>query len=225
MEKIRVLLVDDHDVLRAGLRSLLEHEEDIQVVGEAGDGEEAIRRAQEALPDVVLMDLTMPKMGGLEATRHILALKLPCRILVLTVHEDKQYFFEMLNAGALGYVTKRTAADELIAAIRAVATGNVYLQPVLARWLLDDYRRLSDNQQTVEKVKDETDPQFLLHQLSEREIQVIELVAEGLTSPQISERLGISPKTVARHRERIMDKLNLSSSAALVKFALQVGLI
>jgi two-component system, NarL family, response regulator NreC len=217
--------VDDHDIVRTGLKSFLETQEGFQIVGEAGSGSQAIQVSQAICPDVVVMDITMPGMDGLEATRQLKVLCPQVQILALTVHEDKQYFFEMLAAGATGYVTKQAAADELVAAIHAVAQGNVYLQPTLARWLLDDYRRLSDQDYFQEPVP--TDESELSEEkiLSKRERQVLELVAEGRTTPQISELLGISPKTVARHRERIMNKLNLHSAAELVRFAIRKGLI
>lgn len=226
MNDIRLMLVDDHDVVRTGLKSFLEAQDGLHVVAEADNGEVALSRALEANPDVVVMDITMAQMDGLEATRRLKKACPDCQVLALTVHEDKQYLFEMLAAGASGYVTKQAAADELVAAIRAVAVGNVYLQPVLARWLLDDYRRLLD-QNSSSKDGPEVDPvmQKELDVLSEREQQVLELVAEGMTNPQIGDELGISPKTVARHRERIMNKLNLHSCTELVKFALRTGLI
>lgn len=222
---IRLMLVDDHDIVRTGLKTYLETQGGLTVVAEASSGDEALARAQEDCPDVVVMDITMPGMDGLQATR-LLKIKCPeARILALTVHEDKQYFFEMLNAGASGYITKQAAAEELVAAIRAVAEGLVYLQPALARWLLEDYLRLSIHSpegyhnQTAQKGEKDRNV------LSTRELQVLELVAEALSTPQISERLGISPKTVARHRERIMNKLNLHTSAELVKFAIRSGLV
>jgi two-component system, NarL family, response regulator NreC len=224
-QQIRIVLVDDHDIVRTGLKSFLETQEGFQIVGEAGSGSQAIQVSQAICPDVVVMDITMPGMDGLEATRQLKVLCPQVQILALTVHEDKQYFFEMLAAGATGYVTKQAAADELVAAIHAVAQGNVYLQPTLARWLLDDYRRLSDQdyfQETVQNDESELSEEKIL---SKRERQVLELVAEGRTTPQISELLGISPKTVARHRERIMNKLNLHSAAELVRFAIRKGLI
>jgi DNA-binding NarL/FixJ family response regulator len=173
------------------------------------------------------MDITMPKMDGLEATRRLKEICPQCRVLALTVHEDRQYFFEMLVAGASGYMTKQAAADELVAAIRTVAQGQVYLQPVLARWLLDDYRRLSDLTPAEEpsSLTPAADAVQSQDSLSKRERQVLELVAEGLTTPQISERLSISPKTVARHRERIMSKLNMHSATELVRYAIKTGLI
>ncbi len=221
-KNIRLMLVDDHDVVRAGLRMFLEHQEGFQVVGEAGSGVEAIALAQQSLPDVVVMDISMPRMDGLQATRRLKETYSQSRVLALTVHEDKQYFFEMLAAGATGYLTKQAAADELVAAIRAVAEGQVYLQPALARWLLEDYLRLSVQAPPEEGKTEETkNPQ----NLSKRERQVLELVAQGNTTPTISEKLGISPKTVARHRERIMSKLKMHSSTELVKFAIRTGII
>ncbi len=226
MNPIRLLLVDDHDVVRTGLKSYLDTQEGMLVVGEANSGSEAIHRALETNPDVVVMDISMPDIDGLEATRKLKSLMPICQVLALTVHDDKQYLFEMLAAGATGYLTKQAAAEELVAAIRTVATGNVYLQPILARWLLDDYRRLltvfpstsrSDGDEAIDEDK--------LKSLSKRELQVLELVAEGLTNPQIGAKLGISPKTVARHRERIMRKINLHSSTELVKFAIRTGII
>jgi two-component system, NarL family, response regulator NreC len=223
-QEIRLMLVDDHDVVRTGLKSFLEAQPGMKVVSQAGSGEEALELASSSAPDVVVMDITMPEMDGLEATRRLKDICPGCRVLALTVHEDRQYFFEMLAAGASGYITKQAAADELVAAIRTVANGNVYLQPVLARWLLDDYRRLSDKSPYD---GGEADAEGLPSKdnLSKRERQVLELVAEGFTTPQISEKLGISPKTVARHRERIMNKLNMHSSTELVRYAIKTGLI
>jgi two-component system response regulator NreC len=226
MNTIRLMLVDDHDIVRTGLKSFLDTQEGLQVVAEASSGSEAIEKAQEIHPDVVVMDITMPGMDGREATRRLRELDQECYVIALTVHEDKQYLFEMISAGASGYVTKQVAAEELVNAIRCVAMGNVYLQPVLARWLLDDYRRLLD--QTPPEARhyqEQKEGEIGLEVLSKRELQVLEAVAEGYTNNEIGAQLGISPKTVARHRERIMHKLNLHSSTELVKFAIRTGLI
>lgn len=224
MNTIRLMLVDDHEVVRTGLRSFLEAQGGLLVVAEAGSGEEALAVIEEAHPDVVVMDITMPGMDGLEATRQLKRRCPQCQILALTVHEDKQYFIEMLAAGATGYLTKIAAAQELVSAIRAVADGNVYLQPVLARWLLEDYRRMA-----VQFPASRGDGQMLqqkdLGVLSQREQQVLQLVADGFTNVEIGEKLGISFKTVARHRERIMNKLDIHSCSELVKFAIRTGLI
>jgi len=225
MSTITIMLVDDHDVVRTGLRSYLETQPGMQVVAEASDGAAAIQLAMEKRPNIILMDITMAGMDGLEATRQLRALCPESLVLALTVHEDKQYFMEMLAAGASGYLTKQAAADELVAAIRAVADGNVYLQPALARWLLEDYQRLARQSGSVAHPHQEKEAVVGLDTLSARERQVLELVAQGLSNDQIGKQLELSPKTIARHRERIMNKLNMHSRTELVKFAIRTGLI
>jgi two-component system response regulator NreC len=221
------MLVDDHDVVRTGLRSFLETQPGMVVVAEARNGEEALQRAAEVQPQIVLMDITMPGMDGLEATRRLKLLLPDCLVLALTVHEDKQYFMEMLGAGASGYVTKQAAADELVAGIRAVASGNVYLQPALARWLLEDYQRLARQVGIQPRPQNgaHSEEVVSLDTLSARERQVLELVAQGCNNQQIGVKLNLSHKTVARHRERIMSKLKMHSRTELVKFAIRTGLI
>jgi two-component system response regulator NreC len=221
MSQISIMLVDDHQVIRTGLKSFLETQPDFRVVAEAGNGREAIERALEIRPDIVLMDITMPEMDGLEATRQLKKLWPECIVLSLTVHEDKYYFMEMLAAGASGYLTKQAASDELVQAIHTVAQGHVYLQPALARWLIDDYQRLA----AVNSPPSDTENVVGLDVLSEREREVLELVAQGLNNAEIGERLALSPKTIARHRERIMNRLNLHSRTDLVKFAIRTGLV
>ena len=227
MDTIKLMLVDDHDVVRTGLRSFLETQSGFVVIAEAKNGLQALEKAGEMQPDIVLMDISMPDMDGIEATLQFKKLYPDCQILVLTVHADKQYFMKMLEAGASGYITKQAAADELVSAIKAVAAGHVYLQPALARWLLEDYQQLAKGvtlptpEETSEKDKDAIG----LDILSERERQVLELVGEGLNNHDIGKKLGLSPKTIARHRERIMKKLNMHSRTELVKFAIRTGLI
>lgn len=221
METIRLMLVDDHDVVRAGLRSFLETQPGMRVVAEASQGSEALARASQVRPDIILMDITMPGMDGLEATQRIREELPDCQVLALTVHEDKQYFMNMLAAGASGYLTKRAAADELVEAIRAVAAGNVYLQPALARWLLEDYQRLA-GAMSAPPLRDSP---IGLDILTPRERGVLELVGQGLNNQEIGARLSLSPKTIGRHRERIMKKLNMHSRTELVKFAIRTGLI
>ncbi len=226
MDTIRLMLVDDHEVVRTGLRSYLESQQGIQVVAEAGDGGQAIDRALETRPDVILMDITMPGMDGMEATRRLKAVWPECLVLALTVHEDKHYVMEMLAAGASGYLTKEAAADDLITAVKMVAQGNVYLQPALARWLLEDYQHLARSQAAADpRGSKSADDMVSLEVLSQRERGVLELVAQGLNNQQIGDRLELSPKTIARHRERIMIKLNLHSRTELVKFAIRTGLV
>lgn len=224
---ITLMLVDDHDVVRTGLRSFLETQPGMRVVAEARDGQEALKLASQAKPQIVLMDITMPSMDGLEATRRLKAELPECLVLALTVHEDKQYFMEMLAAGASGYLTKQAAADELVSAIHAVAAGNVYLQPALARWLLEDYQRLARQVGIQPRVQTEEQEEGMigLDALSARERQVLELVGQGLNNHQIGEKLNLSHKTIARHRERIMAKLKMHSRTELVKFAIRTGLI
>jgi two-component system response regulator NreC len=226
MGEIRLMLVDDHDVVRVGLKSFLQTQEGLKVIAEAGSGEQAIELALQVKPDIILMDITMPGMDGLEATRRLHTLCPECLVLALTVHDDKQYFMQMLSAGASGYITKQAAADDLVAAIRTVAQGNIYLQPALARWLLDDYQRLANqNGFSSEAVELAAEPDAIgLEVLSHRERQVLELVAGGSNNNEIGKLLNLSPKTIARHRERIMNKLNMHSRTELVKFAIRTGL-
>jgi len=227
MKKIRLMLVDDHEVIRAGLKSFLQTQEDFEVVAEAGNGEEAIRRAQQVQPEIILMDITMPGMDGLEATRRLRQLLPNTLILALTVHDDKQYMMQMLAEGASGYITKQAAADDLVAAIHTIAAGNVYLQPALARWLLEDYQRLVQKEASVNipAYGPRNEDAVGLDVLSERERQVLEQVAHGANNQEIGKALILSPKTIARHRERIMNKLNMHSRTELVKFAIRTGLV
>lgn len=224
MSEIRLILVDDHDVVRTGLKAYFSAQPGFLVVADVPNGAQAIEQIELTRPDLVVMDISMPDMDGLEATRLLKARYPQVQVLALTVHDDKQHLFEMLAAGASGYLTKQAAAEELVTAVRVVASGQVYLQPALARWLLDDYRRLlSDAPES--RIPDKKGIGKDLDILSKRERQVLEQVAEGMTNPQIGNQLGISPKTVARHRERIMSKLDLHTAADLVKFAIRTGLI
>ena len=226
METIRLMLVDDHEVVRAGLKTFLETQPGLKVVVEANNGEDAISRALDVHPDIVIMDITMPGMDGLAATRKLKAAWSEGKVLALTVHEDKHYFMEMLAAGASGYLTKQAAPDELVQAIKTVAQGHVYLQPALARWLLEDYQRLVEGTNIRTSLSEPTPaPLVGLEVLSEREREVLELVAQGKNNQEIGQKLELSPKTIARHRERIMHKLNMHSRTELVKFAIRTGLV
>ena len=212
-DPIRILLVDDHAVLRAGLRALLEAESDLEVVGEAATGEDAIEEARKLRPDIAIMDLSMPGLGGLEATRRIAALNLGVKVLVLTVHAEEEYLFPVLEAGGSGYVTKTSADRELISAIRTVARGDVFLYPHAATLLLERYQAQEEGEQEP------------IHQLSAREREVLALTAAGHSSREIGKKLFISPKTVDTYRSRLMSKLGLSHRSELVRFALQTGLL
>lgn len=215
MEPIRILLVDDHALLRAGLRALLEETPEIEVLGEAASGEEAVSKVAELRPDVVLMDLTMPGIGGLEATRRIVAMGNGTRVLALTMHAAEEFLIPVLHAGGSGYVTKDSADDELLDAIRTVATGHVFLYPSAARLLLDSYRAPT-------LVPEADDPVRLL---SGREREVLLRTAEGYTASEIGQRLQISPKTVDTYRQRVMEKLQIHHRSELVQFALRRGLL
>jgi two-component system, NarL family, response regulator NreC len=222
MSNIRLMLVDDHQVVRTGLKSFLQTQPDLDVVAEANNGQEAIPLALETRPDIVIMDISMPGMDGLEATRRLKEQWPQILVLALTVHEDKFYFMKMLEAGASGYLTKQAASDELVQAIHTVAAGHIYLQPALARWLLEDYQNLIESPPTG---KPEEEAAVGLEALSDREREVLEMVGQGLNNNEIGEKLGLSHKTIARHRERIMSKLNMHSRTELVKFAIRSGLI
>ncbi len=212
---MRLLLVDDHDVVRSGLRLLLESQEDIQIVGEAGTAIEALEAVERLEPEVILLDIGLPDMSGIQVMERIREIEPEIAVVALTIHEDKEYFFKMLDAGATGYVPKRAAPDELLTAIRAAAQGQVYLYPSLATLLVKDY--LDQDAEARESRK--------LNGLTERELEVLTHVADGATNAEIGHDLGISPKTVARHRENIMAKLNLHSRTELVKYAIRKGII
>ena len=222
MTNIRLMLVDDHQVIRTGLKSFLQTQPDFEVVAEASNGQEAITLALETRPDIIIMDISMPEMDGLEATRQLKEKWPQVTVLALTVHEDKFYFMKMLEAGASGYLTKHAASDELVQAIHTVAKGHIYLQPALARWLLEDYQHLIE---LPLPEKPEEGQAVGLEALSARERGVLEMVAQGLSNYEIGEKLNLSHKTIARHRERIMNKLNMHSRTELVKFAIRTGLI
>ncbi|MBE2223130.1 MAG: response regulator transcription factor [Anaerolineae bacterium] len=213
--KIKLMLADDHAVVRSGLRMLLDAQPDMEIVGEAETGMEAITKTKELRPDVVLMDVEMPGMNGIEATEKIKESVPETAVLALTMYEDDQYFFEMLKAGASGYVPKRAAPDELVNAIRTVSKGEVFLYPTLAARLVNDYLNRDETTSAEDEEED----------LTPREKEVLIQIAEGLTNPEIAEVLTISVKTVDRHRENIMRKLNLHSRVDLVKYAIRKGLI
>ncbi|MCL4832875.1 MAG: response regulator transcription factor [Caldilineaceae bacterium] len=212
---IRVLLVDDHPVVRVGLRALIEMEPDLAVVGEAGNGVEGVALVEREKPDVVVMDISMPEMDGLEATRRIRAGNPEVCVLILTVHAQERYLFPVLKAGAAGYVLKSTVDTQLIDAIRTVAKGGAFLYPDAARMLLEDYVHRQES----------GDAPGSGALLSEREQEVLTLCALGHTASQIGDQLALSPKTVETYRTRVMQKLELHSRAELVKYALAHGLL
>ncbi|MGE5463929.1 MAG: response regulator [Syntrophothermus sp.] len=211
----RILLVDDHAVVRSGLRMLLENERDIEIVGEAASAHGAIEAAMNLRPNVILMDIGLPDLSGIDATREIKKIVPDVAIVALTIHEDEEYFFKMLEAGATGYVPKRAAPEELLTAIRAAATGQVYLYPSLAKLLVRDF--LSGGRPVPGEQPDSD--------LIDREEEVLAYLADGANNEEIAKALFISPKTVARHRENIMRKLNLHSRSELVRYAIRKGII
>jgi DNA-binding NarL/FixJ family response regulator len=215
MGQLRILLADDHTVVRQGLRKVLEDRPDWVVVAEAGNGRDAVRHAEELKPDVAILDLAMPLLNGIEATRQIVKRSPSTRVLVLTMHADEAYVNQILKAGATGYLLKDSADVDLIQAVGAVSQGKSFFSPAVARLMLDDYvRQLAD--------KGITDR---YESLSDREREIFQLIAEGKANKEIAVILSISPSTVETHRARIMEKLDLHSAAEIVLYAVRRGVI
>jgi two-component system response regulator NreC len=214
MDKIRILLADDHTILREGIRSLLEDESDMVVIGEAEDGHTAVKLVKQLDPDIVLMDIAMPLLNGIEATRQIKRDNPRTKVLILTMHENEEYIRQLLAVGAVGYILKDAAARELLGAIRAVHRGEAVLSPAITRLVIEDYLRWGDLQ-----------PENDSSGLSPREREVLQLVAEGYTNKQIAEILSISIKTVQTHRLNMMSKLDLHDRGELIKYAIQKKII
>ncbi len=218
MTEIRVLIVDDHGVMRAGLRSLIDAQTDMVVIGEAKDGVEAVQKALENFPDVVVLDLELPGMSGIQVAEKIIEGCVKTRVLALTMHDDRSFVRQAVAAGATGFVAKEALGDELMSAIRTVHQGRTYINVALsqgeAEGILDD--------PTTEKG---TKPATKVEKLSEREQQVLELLAQGFTNQQIGERLHLSPKTIGTYRYRISEKLGLETRADIVHFALKTGIL
>lgn len=215
-DKIRIVLADDHTVLRAGLVMLLNSQPDLEVVGQAADGKEAEDMARNIKPDIILMDIAMPGMSGIEATERVKEVSPATKVLVLTMHDDEGYLRQVIKAGASGYVLKKAADTELMAAIRAVSQGEMYVYPTLASAVLRGMLEKEDNP---------SDEKNLLKTLSEREREVLQLIALGYTNQEIGDKIIISVKTVETYKTRLMDKLNLRRRSELVRFAMESGLI
>lgn len=211
---IRVLLVDDHAIVREGLRLVLSAEPTIEVIGEAEDGRQALDLAEKMRPDVVVMDIAMPNLNGLEATRQIRRRIPEVQVVILTMHENRLYSLEIAKAGAAGCVLKRSMGKELVTAIQAAARGESYFSPAIAAAVLDDYRRLASHP-TPEEVQP----------LTEREREILQLIAEGQTNREIADLLTLSIKTVQAHRANIMEKLDAHDRTELVKYAIRTGMI
>ncbi|OGP73396.1 MAG: DNA-binding response regulator [Deltaproteobacteria bacterium RBG_16_49_23] len=214
MKKIRVLLAEDHTIVRQGLVALLKSESGIEVVGEASDGLEAVEMAKKFIPDIVLMDIAMRNLNGLEATRKIKKLFPHMKVLVLTMYENEEWIFQILKAGASGYLIKDSAMTDLISAIGAVAQGDSYLSPCISKKVIDEYIRKAEMGERG----------FLDDLLSGREREVLQLIAEGHSVPQIASLLCISKKTVEAHKTHIMEKLNIHDKVGLIKYAIRMGL-
>lgn len=212
MNKIKILVVDDHTIMRDGIRALLALHDDIEVVGEASEGRESIEKTQELAPDVVVMDIAMPGMDGLEATRRITKKNPKVKILVLTQHDNKEYILSIIKAGANGYVPKRALGSDLVSAIRAVHQGESFLYPSAAAALIEGYRQQSERVEPYDR-------------LTAREREILKLIAEGHTSREIADMLFISLKTAQGHRAKIMEKLDLRNRTELIKYAMRKGLV
>jgi len=212
--KIRVLIADDHAILREGVKALLQATQDIEVVGDAADGLQAVEQARKLDPDVVLMDIAMPGLGGIEATLELKKLGVRARVLVMSQYEDREYVRRLLKAGVSGYVLKKSAGAELANAIRAVHRGGLVLDPEVARTAMEEAR--------PGEGKAGGDP---YESLTDREKQVLKLVAEGRSNKEVAEVLGISVKTAMSHRERMMEKLDIHNRTELFRYALKVGVI
>jgi two-component system response regulator NreC len=210
MKRIRILLADDHAVVRQGFKMILSAEKDMEIVGEAGNGREAVEQAEQLRPDIVVMDVAMPELNGIEATRRLAASMPHTRVIALSMHKDSVYVREVLRAGARGYLLKDSGAGDLVSAIRAVASGESYLSPAVSNAVLDDYRRHVTNP---------------IDLLTSREREVLQMLAEGKTNKEIAVVLNLSVYTVDAHRGRIMEKLNVHSINELVRFAVRNGLI
>jgi two-component system response regulator NreC len=208
----RILIADDHGLLRAGLRALLNAESDLEVVGEAGDGDEALRLTRLLQPDIVLMDISMPEIGGIEATQRIKKLNPEARVLILTVHEDTELLQEAIRKGAAGYIIKRAVESELVNAIQAVLRGDLYIHPAMTRALFSRTTPVADDNQKV------------IEALTPREIEVLRLLTQGYTNREIANLLTLSVRTIESHRANIMGKLNLHSRVELVRYATKHGL-
>jgi len=215
MKKISVLLVDDHTVVRQGLRALLQAKEDIEVIGEAENGRKGVMQARKTPPDVVVMDVAMPLLNGLEATRQIIKLVPGTKVLVLTSYGDDECVEQLMRAGAAGYLIKQTAANDLLKAIREVQRGNAFFSPIIAKRLRDQCRESFSAGQPIRKGAE----------LTSREAEVLQLIAEGFSNKQIAGELSISIKTVEKHRQQVMNKLNIHDVAGLTRYAITKGMV
>jgi DNA-binding NarL/FixJ family response regulator len=213
-DRIRVILVEDHTIVREGIRPLLEAR-DIQVIGEAGDGLQAVKIAKELAPQLVVMDVALPRLGGIEATRRILMNSPDTKVIMLTIHDEPQFVYKALEAGATGYLVKEAPLEELMTAIKTVMRGEIYLSSNFPAGLLESYVKMAKRGKSADEFS----------QLTRREREILQHIAEGHTSPQIAKMLYISKKTVENHRANIMEKLDIHDTAGLVRYAIKIKLI
>jgi DNA-binding NarL/FixJ family response regulator len=216
MKRIAVLLAEDHSIVRQGLRLLVEADGDIEIVGEAKTGREAIQMTRHLRPEIVVMDIAMPLLNGMEATRQILKAFPGTKILILSAHSDPEYVEQVVKAGALGYLIKQSSGDVLAKAIRELHNGKTFFTPSIAKRLKDEFQKSTDGV-GLRKKKD--------HQLTSREAELLQLIAEGQANKQIASELGISIKTVEKHRQNLMEKLNIHDIAGLTRFAIAAGIV
>jgi DNA-binding NarL/FixJ family response regulator len=217
MKKIKILIADDHSLVRTGLRQLLEGSAEFSVVGEAESGEEAVRQVAKLKPDIAILDISMPGMSGIEATRTIGRENTGTRVLILTIHESEEYIYQMVRAGASGYVLKDAGRDELFTAVRAVAAGERFFSPGVSKLMVEEFIRRATEQESGPPAPDEV--------LTNRESEILKHIAEGLTNQQIADKLFISVRTVDTHRTNLMQKLDIHDTASLVRYAIQKGLV
>lgn len=211
MGKIKLLVVDDHAIMREGIHALLDLQNDIEIIGEASEGKEAIEKTHELAPDVIVMDISMPGMDGLEATRRILKKNPKAKVIALTQHDNREYILSAIKAGAVGYISKKAVGAELVSAIQAVSRGDSYLYPSAASTVIRDYLKNAEEEP--------------YDRLTDREREILKLVAEGYTSRQIADMLFLSLKTVLGHRTKIMEKLDIHNRTELIKYAMRKGLV
>lgn len=216
MKKIRILIADDHTVVRSGLRSLFASAPDFSVIGEAVNGEEAVQLASECKPDIVIIDISMPKLSGIEATRIMKKDNPELKVLILTIHESKGYVYQMIRAGANGYVLKNAGKEELFAAVRAVISGEPFFSPGISKLIIDEF---------IERAKSEASQKPPPELLTKREVEILRYIAEGMTNQEIADKLFLSIRTVNTHRTNIMLKLNIHDTARLVRYAIEHGIV
>ena len=221
MERIRIVLADDHELVRSGLVKLLETHKDLQIVGEAGDGLEAVEKTKKLNPDVLIIDLSMPKLSGIDATKIVRKECPNVAVLVLTMHQNEQYVYQIFNAGAGGYILKESSKEELATAVRTVARGEKYFSPRVSEIMVKSYLKKGSSREesAARGLIDATDA------LTTREKEVLSLIAEGLSNQEISDKLFISPRTVDTHRTNIMQKLDIHDTAGLTRYAISAGII